>query len=77
MYSLMKILLALVLALTIRDALEKPGTAAAGSDGGSEDKTEAAEPENKADDKPADDKQDEGGTGLSDDDTPITDWSKG
>lgn len=58
------------------DALEKTGTAAAGSDGGSEDKTEAAEPENKADDKPADDKQDEGGTGLSDDDTPITDWSK-
>ncbi len=57
------------------DALEKTGTAAAGSDGGSEDKTEAAEPENKADDKPADDKQDEGGTGLSDDDTPITDWS--
>ncbi len=57
------------------DALEKTGTAAAGSDGGSEDKTEAAEPENKADDKPADDKQDEGRTGLSDDDTPITDWS--
>lgn len=53
------------------DALEKTGTAAAGSDGGSEDKTEAAEPENK----PADDKQDEGRTGLSDDDTPITDWS--